>query len=395
MPRSFFDKNKLLEQRRHIDQSRCHVTLPANEADQIRQSIVQSWRRSDGAKIPLGRKQAPLNPVSSEQSFYLKKALAYCQDQLQHITLQSSMVMAVADIGSTIIWTTTSKRMQKAAEDVNFVAGGYWGETQVGTNALALSLKTQQSTCVFSNEHYMASVHDWVCYATPIIEPDTKQVVGVLDLSTTWQNHNQFGVFAAERCASILQNALQACRRHHIYIQGFHTPQVIFDGNPLRLSPRQVEILAVLALCPQGMSLDCLHQAIYGERKVSQGTLKAEMSQLRDILGGMLGSRPYRLLAHVEADFLQAEQALDAGYVQSALQTCAGVFLAKTESPFLCAWRDCLESRLSEAIFNAQDTDALLKHLARSPEAIDAVERLIELMPKHHPAHQILLKYKA
>ena len=77
------------------------------------------------------------------------------------------------------------------------------------------------------------------------------------------------------------------------------------------------------------------------------------------------------------------------------LIACAGVFLAKTESPFLCAWRDCLESRLSEAIFNAQDTDALLKHLARSPEAIDAVERLIELMPKHHPAHQILLKYQA
>ncbi len=161
------------------------------------------------------------------------------------------------------------------------------------------------------------------------------------------------------------------------------------------MTPRQIEILVILALCPQGMSLDTLHQALYGERKVSMGTLKAEMSQLRDILGGMLGSRPYRVLAHIEADFLQAEQALDAGYVQSALQTCAGVFLAKTESPFLCAWRDCLESRLSEAIFNAQDTDALLKHLARSPEAIDAVERLIELMPKHHPAHQILLKYKA
>lgn len=384
------DKNKLLEQRRHIDQSRCHVTLSANEADQVRQSIVQSWRRSDGAKIPLGRKQAPLNPVSSEQSFYLKKALAYCQDQLQHITLQSSMVMAVADIGSTIIWTTTSKRMQKAAEDVNFVAGGYWGETQVGTNALALSLKTQQSTCVFSNEHYMASVHDWVCYATPIIEPDTKQVVGVLDLSTTWQNHNQFGVFAAERCASILQNALQACRRHHIYIQGFHTPQVIFDGNPLRLSPRQVEILAVLALCPQGMSLDCLHQAIYGERKVSQGTLKAEMSQLRDTLTGLVGSRPYRLLMPVDGDFLRVEQALNAGYLEAAITSYVGMFFGKTESPFLCTWRHCLEARLSQAIYHSDQIDLLLQHLSNYPDASDAVDRLIELIPNNASIHQHL-----
>ncbi|WP_200851190.1 hypothetical protein, partial [Klebsiella pneumoniae] len=112
-------------------------------------------------------------------------------------------------------------------------------------------------------------------------------------------------------------------------------------------------------------------QALYGERKVSMGTLKAEMSQLRDILGGLLGSRPYRLLVHVEADFLQAEQALDAGYVASALQLYTGVFLAKTESPFLCAWRDCLESRLSDAIFKTQETDLLLKHLAHFPEAID------------------------
>ena len=169
---------------------------------------------------------------------------------------------------------------------------------------------------------------------------------------------------------------------------------MLFNGKIVILTPRQIEILTILALCLQGMNLENLHQALYGERKVSMGTLKAEMSQLRDILAGMLGSRPYRLLAHVEADFLQAENALDSGYTESALKLCKGVLLAKTESPFLSAWRDCLESRLSNAIFKANETDALLKHLAHFPEAIDAVERLIELTPHGHPAHQILMKYK-
>jgi hypothetical protein len=53
-----------------------------------------------------------------------------------------------------------------------------------------------------------------------------------------------------------------------------------------------------------------------------------------------------------------------------------------------------LESRLSDAIFKANETDVLLKHVAHFPEAIDAVERLIELMPKTHPVHQTLLKLK-
>lgn len=41
------------------------------------------------------------------------------------------MVMAVADIGSTIIWTTASKSMQKAAEAVNFIEGGCWGKAKL------------------------------------------------------------------------------------------------------------------------------------------------------------------------------------------------------------------------------------------------------------------------
>ena len=201
-------------------------------------------------------------------------------------------------------------------------------------------------------------------------------------------------MLAAERCASIIQSALQEQYKQQLYIRAFSASQVLFNGKVLVMTPRQIEILTILALCPQGMTLDTLHQALYGERKVSIGTLKAEMSQLRDVLGGMLGSRPYRILANVEADFLLAEQALDAGYTESALKLCSGVFLAKTESPFLCAWRDCLESRLSDAIFKANETDVLLRHVARFPEAIDAVERLIELMPKQHPIHQTLLKQK-
>ena len=71
-----------------------------------------------------------------------------------------------------------------------------------------------------------------------------------------------------------------------------------------------------------------------------------------------------------------------------------GVFLAKTESPVLCVWRNCLELRLSDAIFKANETDVLLKRVARFPEAIDTVKRLIELMPKSQPVHQALLKFQ-
>ncbi|MCU4482598.1 helix-turn-helix domain-containing protein [Acinetobacter ursingii] len=387
-------KQKLREQRHTVETLRQHSILKTEQTSQVNESIASSWQRSVSAAIPKERSAAPLLSLAQKQPSALDIALQYCGNDLKHVAEQSSMVIAVGDVGSTIIWTAASQQMRSAAERVHFVEGGQWGEEMVGTNALALSIKTRQSSCVFSIEHYMQSVQDWVCYAAPIIDPHSRQLLGVIDLSTTWTNHNSLGILAAERCASIIQTALQEQQRQQLYIRAFSIPQVLFNGKNLVLTPRQIEILSILALCPQGLNLETLHQALYGERKVSMGTLKAEMSQLRDVLGGMLGSRPYRLLAHVEADFLQAENALDSGYVSSALQLYTGVFLAKTESPFLCAWRDCLESRLSDAIFKAKETDMLLKHVARFPEAIDAVERLIELLPTDHPAHQSLIKYQ-
>lgn len=386
-------KHNLIEKRQQIEQLRNGISRSSTEANLLGQSIISSWQRSENAAIPKERVAAPLTELNDSSS-PLQHALNYCADELQHIAEQSHMALAVGDVGSTIIWSAAHGQMRREAENVHFIQGGQWREELVGTNALALTLKTEQSSCVFSNEHYMHSVQNWVCYAAPIIDPYSKNILGVVDLSTVWDKHNSLGLLAAERCASIIQSALLEHQRQQLYIRAFAVPQVLFNGKVLVITPRQIEILTILALCPQGLTLDSLHQALYGERKVSMGTLKAEMSQLRELLGGMLGSRPYRLLADVDADFLQAETALDRGATEAALKLCAGVFLARTESPFLTAWRDCLESRLSDAIFKANETDVLLKHVARCPEAIDAVERLIELMPKAHPVHQTLLKYK-
>lgn len=383
----------LTQQRKMIERTRHDKVTPPASAGLLKQTIFNSWQRSEQAKIPQDRLAAPLSKVLPNTSS-LDSAMQYCASELQHIADSSSMVVAVADQTSTIRWVESSKQMRSAAEKVHFVTGGQWREEFVGTNALALSLRTRQSSCVFSNEHYMSSVQDWVCYAAPIYDPSTRQMVGVIDLSTTWNHHNSLGMLAAERCASIIQGALELVQKSRLTLRCFGAPQAHYRGQNIPLTPRQLEILTILALCKQGMTLDQLHQALYGERKVSLGTLKAEMSQLRDLLGGMLGSRPYRLLIDVQGDFLELEQALDADHIQAALQYYTGTFLAKSESPFLTAWRDCIESRLSEAIFKIEEKDVLLKHIAHFPDAWDAIERLIELMPSDHPSRQVFLRYQ-
>ena len=216
-----FTKQELIRQRQSIDQLKHQNSLSPQSAEKLEQSIASSWQRSVLSSIPKERLAAPLLNHNKKHKTSLDKALNACSSELGHIAAQSSMVIAVGDVGSTIIWTASSAQMQSAAEKVHFIAGGQWAEEVVGTNALALSLKTQQSSCVFSNEHYMESIHDWVCYAAPIIDPYSKQVLGVVDLSTTWKKHNSLGVLAAERCASIIQTALIDQQRQHLYIRAF------------------------------------------------------------------------------------------------------------------------------------------------------------------------------
>ena len=75
------------------------------------------------------------------------------------------------------------------------------------------------------------------------------------------------------------------------------------DGRRLHLSPRHAEILALLAGFPEGLSAGELGAALHGAGG-SAPTVRSEISRLRRLLGPTLATRPYRLVADVDADFL-------------------------------------------------------------------------------------------
>lgn len=377
----------LLHLRKKIDRYRQSSGLSVEKSLFIQQSIASSWQRSAVAEIPNDRLAAPLTNVTDTNfDCHLRQALNYCSEDLNYIAEQSSLVFAVGNVNSTIIWTAANRQLRRGAEEVHVVEGGQWREELVGTNAMHLALKTNQSCCIFANEHFMPSIHDWACYATPIIDPNTKNQIGAINISTKWNRHHTLGVLVAERCAATIQNALTQYDQPKLYIRALAQTELLFNGKPLNLTPRQIEILCIIALSPNGISLDTLQAALYGDRKVSINTLKTEVFHLREMLKGFISTNPYKFLIEIDGDFLQTEKYLDAGYIEAALRMYTGYFLPRTESPFLCYWRDSLEFRLSDAIFNLTDPDILFRYLSRFPEAIDVVERLQEILPLSHPA---------
>lgn len=339
---------------------------------------------------------APLLDLQQEESSTLfNRSLPHCYQDLIKVAEDSGMAIGITDHQGTLHWTWSSQPMRSSAEQVHFVKGGHWSTQAVGTNAIGLALNQRTANCVYSHENHMNSVRDWVCYAAPILDPQSGQCHGILNLSTKYQKHNALGLLAVEHCAAIVQRAIHYEQQHVLYLNIFGTPRIQFNAQPLNLSYRQIEILCILALCPNGIHLDELHYALYGERQVSVNTLKAELSQLRGLMPDCIQSRPYQLRCELQCDFLNAEGALDAGLLASTFALYKGSFLAKSESPFLSAWRDCFDARLSHIIYQIQDIDLLFKLISRIPDRIDAAQRLLELLPSDSPQRAKVIRFLA
>lgn len=327
-------------------------------------------------------KPAPAAIFSQQQrdpSGLLLQAIAQCEPLLRTVTDDSSMIIGISNLQAVNLWHSAHpdphKLLDRTASDL--IA---WF-IQHSEAAIQLALSQQQSCCIVHPAAACADSENWLNYATPIRDSHCARVYGVVNLCAPSNHPRSLGLLAVERCAEWLQQAIAQRQQDVLYIKALGTPQILYKQRPLCLSQRQIEILCILALFPQGIHLDALHAALYGDHPVSSNTLKAELSQLRHLLDNQILSRPYRLNCQLECDFLLAEQALDQHLAHDVFGIYSGSFLAKTESPLLALWRECLDARISRLIYQFNDCDQLLKLLSRVPERIDAIERLLQLLP--------------
>ncbi|WP_298804043.1 transcriptional regulator [uncultured Pseudokineococcus sp.] len=357
----------------------------------VRDVIRASWRRSlrtvddDLSSAPLSDEAAT---EEAWRSSPLQRAVGVLEEELRAVADDGDLVVAVTDPGARILWTCGGRVMRERAERVNFVAGGRWDEASVGTNALDLALRTAGPATVWSAEHYAPAVQGWVCWAAPVLDPHGVPL-GVLDLSTTWERSHPLGLTTARAMAALLSHEVAAAARSGagaprpagaLRLSLLGAGRAELDGRPLHLTRRQLEVLAVLALSPDGLVADALHDAVYGDAPVSRSTLKAEVSHLRSLLGGAIGSRPYRLLLPCTSDVDVVRRRLRAGDPVGAADAWGGEVLAGaggTDSPFLRRVDAELSAGLRDAVLATRDRRVALTYAATSGADPHVVRRVL------------------
>jgi hypothetical protein len=370
----------------------------------VRPEILKSWRRSQ-PRVSRDVVEAPLSDEDEVRAFWhdspLQRAVSTVESELRRTAEDGDLVLAVTDEQTRILWTYGGRVMRRKAESVNFVPAARWDDESVGTNALDLANRMRRPSMVFSAEHYAPIVHNWVCWAAPVHDPVTGRQLGVIDLSTTWDRTHPIGLATARVLARLIETAMPPSRAHpmapattgptglQLHLLG--TAEASLDGARLLLNRRQTEILAILALHPDGVSLDRLHALVYGDHPVTMSTLKAEVSHLRAALGGQLASRPYRLTLPVATDIDDVLDALQRGDLADAIAHYGGDLLPGTESPALVELGEYLAVSMREALLANPDPSAVIRYSELAPYDVEVLEAcLAALGDRPHPAKPLL-----
>ncbi len=168
---------------------------------------------------------------------------------------------------------------------------------------------------------------------------------------------------------------------------GSGIPNISVGERETPASLRPAEILTALALHPDGLSGEQLTLMLYGDDG-NPTTLRGEIHRLRALLGtDLLLTRPYRLAAEPDADFLRVRAALRAGRVGEALDACHGPLLPRSDAPAVRDLRDELTAGLRHAVLATDDVE-LTHRFAEHPlaeEDLEAHERLLELLDPDDP----------
>ena len=365
-----------------------------------RPEILSSWARSEAATAP-DVAEAPLADESETASIWrdspLQRAVETVESELRRTAEDGDLVIAVTDADTRILWTYGGRVMRRKAESVNFVAGGRWDDESVGTNALDLANRLAEPSMVFSAEHYASIVHNWVCWAAPVLDPTTGAQLGVIDLSTTWDRTHPIGLATARVMARLIESAMPTSAYHSstlaeetsepgLVMTLLGTAETWLDGQRLLLNRRQTEVLALLALHPEGLSLEQLHAMVYGDQAITFSTLKAEVSHLRHALGGQLSSRPYRLMMPVATDVEEVLSLLRRRQVGAAVDAYGGDLLPGTNSPAL--------AEMAEYVAVADPLpDAVVRYSELAPYDSEVVEVCLAHLQRtgaRHPALPLL-----
>ena len=402
---------------------RAHEELVAgNRGDtrlaDVRPLVRDSWERSLASLV--GAEGLPPMALSREELEEYRRAhpLATVMDMIRGLLLpgetsESGVVVAVGDASGRLLWVEGDLDIRRRTGEMGFVEGANWAEDAVGTAAPGTALRLDRSVQIHGAEHYNRLVQPWSCTAAPLHDPETRRLLGVIDVTGGAEAVTPQAQLLVDAAARAIESELLVARlrrraeapkrrasrrapvRATLRVLGRDRAVLETGGasDPtasVQLSARHAEILLMLATHRAGLSAERLGELVYGDGATE--SLRPEMVRLRRALESVApalvpASRPYRLIVDLDTDAQHVVSLLDRGAHRVALAAYAGAVLPDSVAPGVEQVRASVSAALREALIEDASVDVLLAY-ADTDEAADDAEVLrlcLELLPARSP----------
>ncbi len=395
--------------------------LEDHRLQQVRPLVRESWVRSWRGRV--GPEEAPRIELVTEEleAYRLAHPLASAMDMIRALLLpgtpeEAGVVVAVGDQAGRLLWIEGDRQLQSLTEGMGFVAGANWAENAVGTTAPGTALTLDQSVQIRGAEHYNRLVHPWSCTAAPVRDPETRRVLGVIDVTGGDEVVSTQARLLVDATARAVESELMVARlrarseaprpatfssrakpttRATLHVLGRDRARLEteteLEESMIELSARHAAILLMLAVNRQGLSAERLSELVYGP-EASADTLRPEMVRLRKVLEKhapslVPESRPYRLTVPLETDAHDVLSLLDRGAHRVALTAYRGPVLPESTSPGVEEFRESVRAALRETMLSEASLDVLLEY-AEIPEGqgdAAALRLALEMLPARSP----------
>ena len=388
----------------------------------IRDVVRESWSRAEQSRLDPDRLIAPLLFESSELTDYrashpLAEVMPVIRKLLVNDTEdESGMLVAVGDAMGRLLWVEGDQGLKSRAESMMFVEGSDWSETVAGTSAPGTALALDHAIQIRRDEHFNRLVHAWSCTAVPVHDPETKAILGVIDITGGEQAVDRHTMPLMVATAHAVENELllqrlrlradraQSAPSAHVLFNTHHNSQratmqvlgrdtalIVSGDRTLELSMRHAEIMTLLAANRAGLSAERLSELLWDDPSAT-ARLRPEIVRLRKLLdefepGISPESKPYRLTQRLEMDAQHVAALLDKGAHRAALAAYRGALLPASNAPGIEQTRDELAAHLRESIMADGSVDVVMEY-ANSPHGtddIDAWQQVLRMLPLKSP----------